>query len=244
MSCAPHLIVYTDDDGDDVPDTKEILLTGFGGYDHDHSLHALIGGPDGKWYFNTGNAGPHIVQDKSGWTLRSGSIYTGGTPYNTSNEPAMVSDDGRIWVGGLALRMNNDGTGLQVMAHNFRNAYELAIDSYGNMWQNDNDDEVQACRTSWLMEGANAGFFSADGSRTWRADRRPGQETFQAHWHQDDPGVMPVGDRTGAGSPTGIVRYEGDAFGEEFRGVLLSADAGRNVDFWLSAGHEGGRIST
>jgi hypothetical protein len=48
-------------------------------------------------------------------------------------------------------------------------------------------------------------FFSNDGTRYWQADQRPGQDIFAAHWHQDDPGVMPAGDRTGAGSPTGVV---------------------------------------
>ena len=82
ISYSPNLIVYTDENGDDQPDKKEIFLTGFGGLDHDHSLHAIVGGMDGELYFPTGNAGPHIVTDKSGWTLRSGSIYTGGSPYN------------------------------------------------------------------------------------------------------------------------------------------------------------------
>ena len=49
VSTSPSLIVYTDTDGDDQPDHKETLLTGFGGYDHDHSLHALLAGPDGQW---------------------------------------------------------------------------------------------------------------------------------------------------------------------------------------------------
>jgi len=231
VSCAPTLFVYTDENGDDVPDKKEAFLTGFGGFDHDHSLHSLVVGPDGKWYFNTGNAGPHGVTDKAGWELRSGSVYTEGTPYNDKNEPAQVSDDGRIWVGGLALRMNNDGTGLEVVGHNFRNSYEVALDSYGNMWQNDNDDQVVTCRVSWLMEGGNAGYFNANGKRTWQADRKPDQNIFSAHWHQEDPGVMPAGDNSGAGSPTGVVVYEGDAFGPEYRGMLLSADAGRNVIF-------------
>ncbi len=231
VSCAPSLIVYTDENGDDVPDKKEVFLTGFGGFDHDHSLHSLIAGPDGKYYFNTGNAGPHEVTDKAGWELRSGSVYTGGTPYNDTNEPAQVSDDDRIWVGGLALRMKKDGTGLEVMGHNFRNSYEVALDSYGNMWQNDNDDQVETCRVTWIMEGGNAGYFNANGKRTWQADRKPGQDTFTAHWHQDDPGVMPAGDNTGAGSPTGVVVYEGDAFGPEYNGMVLSADAGRNVIF-------------
>jgi putative membrane-bound dehydrogenase-like protein len=231
VSCSPNLIVYTDADGDDKPEKKEIILTGFGGLDHDHSLHAVVGGPDGKWYFNTGNAGPHLVTDKGGWTLRSGSIYTGGSPYNQKNQGNMKSDDGKTWVGGLALRMNTDGTGLKVMGHNFRNSYESAIDSYGNLWQNDNDDQVVACRTSWLMEGGNAGYFSTDGTRYWQADQRPWQNIFTAHWHQDDPGVMPAGDKSGAGAPTGIALNEGDALGEQYRGLLLSADAGRNVVF-------------
>ncbi len=231
VSCSPNLIVYTDENGDDRPDRKEILLTGFGGLDHDHALHSLVTGPDGKYYFNTGNAGPHVVTDKAGWTLRSGSLYVGGTPYNTVNHGNQISDDGRVWTGGLALRINPDGTGLKVMGHNFRNNYETAVDSYGNLWQNDNDDQVVACRTGWLMEGSNAGYFSADGTRYWQGDQRPGQSIQTAHWHQEDPGVLPVGDMTGAGSPTGVVVYEGDALGLNYRGMLLSAEAGRNVIF-------------
>lgn len=231
VSCSPNLIVYTDSDGDDRPDHKEIFLSGFGGVDHDHSLHAIVGGPDGNLYFNTGNAGPHIVKDKSGWTLRSGSVYTGGSPYNLRNEGNMKSDDGKVWVGGLALKVDPAGKNLRVLAHNFRNSFELAIDSRGDMWQNDNDDQVVACRTTWLMEGGNAGYFSPDGTRSWQADQRPWQDVFSAHWHQDDPGVMPAGDNAGAGSPTGVLLYEGDALGSKYRGMLLSADAGRNVIF-------------
>ena len=231
VSCAPNLIVYTDDNGDDKPDHKDILLTGFGGFDHDHALHAVVGSPDGKWLFNTGNAGPHMVTDRSGWTLRSGSSYNGGTPYNNNNKAALVSDDGRIWVGGIQLEVNPDGTGLRPVAHGFRNSYETYIDSYGDMWQNDNDDQVVTCRVSWLMEGGNAGYFSADGSRFWQADQRPDQDMFTAHWHQEDPGVMPAGDNSGAGSPTGVVLNEGDGLGSKYRGILFSADAGRNLVF-------------
>jgi putative membrane-bound dehydrogenase-like protein len=231
VSASPRLIVYTDENGDDVPDKKEVLLTGFGGLDHDHGLHALVAGPEGRWYFNTGNAGPHVVTDRSGWTLRAGSLYTGGTPYNQKNQGGMVSDDGRVYTGGMALRIEPDGTRLSVLAHNFRNAYELAVDSFGDLWQNDNDDQVMTCRMTWLMEGSNAGYFNADGTRFWQADRRPGQDTFTAHWHQDDPGVLPAGDDTGAGAPAGVVRYESDLLGAQYQGMLLSADAGRNVVF-------------
>ena len=229
VSASPHLVAYTDENQDDIPDKKETLLTGFGGLDHDHGLHALVAGPDGRYYFNTGNAGPHVVTDRSGWTLRAGSLYTGGTPYNQKNQGGMISDDDRVWTGGLALRIDPDGSRLKVIAHNFRNAYEVSVDSFGDLWQNDNDDQVMTCRMTWLMEGANAGYFSHDGTRFWQADRRPGQDTFTAHWHQEDPGVLPAGDNTGAGAPAGVVRYESDALGNRYRGMLLSADAGRNV---------------
>src|SRR5690606_37342723 len=72
---------------------------------------------------------------------------------------------------------------------------------------------------------------SADGTRSWQADQRPWQDVFSAHWHQDDPGVMPAGDNAGAGSPTGVAVNEGDGLGTKYRGMLLSADAGRNVVF-------------
>lgn len=231
ISCSPHLIAYTIDESDDKPAKKEIFLTGFGGHDHDHGLHSVIAGPDGRLYFNAGNAGPHIVTDRDGRTIRAGSIYTGGSPHNTTNTPNMRSDDGRVWTGGLALRVDPDGRNLTPLAHNFRNSYEVAIDSFGDLWQSDNDDEVRACRTSWMMEGGNMGFFSADGTRTWRADQRPGQNIQSAQWHQDDPGVIPAGDIYGAGGPTGVAVYEGDLLPAEFRGAVLNCDAGRNTVF-------------
>ncbi len=227
VSCSPHLILYTDENGDDIPDKKEILLSGFGGHNHDHSLHSVVAGPDGQWYFNTGNAGPHYVTDRAGWQLRSSCVYTDDDKPRA--EKRLLSSDGRMWVGGMALRIEPDGTGMKVLGHNFRNCYEVALDSYGNMWQNDNDDQIMACRTSFLQEGGNAGYFSADGTRFYQADRRPGQDLFTAQWHQEDPGVMPAGDNTGAGSPTGVLVYEGDALGTAYRGLLLSCEAGRNV---------------
>ena len=232
VSCSPHLLLYTDVDNNSRfepgVDKKEKFLTGFGGVDHDHGLHSVLAGPDGWWYFNAGNAGPQIVTDKSGWTLRVGSNYAGTPRSDLKNIPGLKSDDGRIYVGGLAMRIRPDGTGLSVCAHNFRNNYEITLDSHGNVFQNDNDDQVVTCRTTWLMEHANTGYASADGTRTWRADQRPGQSIPAAHWHQDDPGVVPYGDLYGAGSPTGMLFYEGDLL-KGLRGMLVNCEAGRNV---------------
>jgi putative membrane-bound dehydrogenase-like protein len=234
------MLVYTDmnrnlkfDDGD----TKEKFLSGFGGSDHDHSLHAVTVGPDGEWYFNTGNAGTHIVTDKSGFTWRAGSSYKGGSPSVSDaksplrgGQPGQVSDDGYVYVGGATLRVRPDGTGLTCIGHNFRNAYEQTVDSFGDVFMNDNDDPP-ACRTTWLMEYGNLGFASADGSRSWRADKRPGQTTQIAEWRQEDPGTIPAGDVYGNGAPTGIVIHEGDQLGEKYRGLLVSCESARRVIF-------------
>lgn len=234
VSCSPSILLYTDADGDAVfdparGDRKEIFLTGFGGFDHDHGLHALFAGPDGWFHINAGNAGPHVVKDKAGWTLRAGSFYTGGTPWNDKNTPGAKSDDGRVYVGGIAGRVRPDGAGLAIYGHNFRNNYEHCVNSFGDVYQNDNDDEVMSCRTTWLMEHGNAGYASSDGSRGWRADRRPGQSIQTAHWRQEDPGFNPPGDVYGAGAPTGMDVYENGVLPEKFRGMVLSCEAGRNV---------------
>jgi len=233
VAAAPHMVQYTDVDRNGVfdpkIDKKELWLTGFGGQDHDHSLHSITVGPDGWFYFNAGNAGPHIVTDKAGWTLRAGSSYNGGAPSMGSNRPGLVSDDGRMWVGGVALRIRPDGTGLTPIGHNFRNSYEQCVSSFGDVFQNDNDDPP-ACRTTWLMEYGNLGFASADGTRTWRGDQQPGQPVAVAEWRQEDPGTIPAGDIYGNGAPTGICLYENGALPKKYRGLLLSCEsAGRVV---------------
>ncbi len=231
VSCSPNLFEYRDVDGDLVADTRTTLLTGFGGHDHDHGLHSFAPLPDGDLLFAVGNAGPHLVTDKDGFHLRSGSSYRGGGPTLADNHPGLVSDDGHIWTGGLVGRMHPSGSGLQILAHNFRNDYEAAADAYGAIFVSDNDDDGnQSCRTVAIVEGGNYGYFSADGSRFWTADRKPGQSTLSAHWHQEDPGVFPLGTANGAGGPTGVVVYDGPMF-PELVGVVLDADAGRSLVF-------------
>ena len=242
VAAAPHMVQYTDVDRngvfDPAIDRKELWLTGFGGQDHDHSLHSITVGPDGWFYFNAGNAGPHIVTDHAGWTLRAGSAYNGGAPSMGSNRPGLISDDGRVWVGGVALRIRPDGTGMTPIGHNFRNSYEQCLTSFGDVFQNDNDDPP-ACRTTWLMEYGNLGFASADGTRTWRADQQPGQAVPVAEWRQEDPGTIPAGDVYGNGAPTGICYYENGALPDKYRGLLLTCESAGGVVYGYHPQPEG-----
>lgn len=224
VSQAPNMTVFTDTnrDGkfDPAVDKQEVLLTGFGGHQHDHSLHSVTVGPDGFWYWNQGNTGGKF-------TDRSGKNFLIGSHYGTRDAAGKISDDGNVWVGGFSARMNPDGTQVRILGHNYRNSYEHIPTSFGGLFQNDNDDPP-ACRVGEIMEGGNAGFASADGMRGWPADRRPGQDVPTAHWRQEDPGTMPAGDIYGGGAPTGICFYENGALPDKWRGLLLSCDGGIN----------------
>src|SRR5262245_23787073 len=126
--------------------------------------------------------------------------------------------------------MDPNGSNVEPIRFNFRNSYEQTVTSSGDVSHNGNDDPP-AARTSFLQEYGNLGFNSRDGSRSWSADKRPGQTTQIAEWRQDDPGIVSAGDVYGNGAPTGIVSYEGDAFGDKWRGVLLSCETSRNTVF-------------
>ncbi|MEC7583483.1 MAG: PVC-type heme-binding CxxCH protein [Planctomycetota bacterium] len=224
----PDMIVYTDVDRnlsfDPAIDTREVLLTGFQGRNHDHSLHSVTAGPDGLWYWNAGNCGA-LFTDRSDRTFRIASAYM-----DPKGVKGQTSDDGHVYVGGFTVRMQPDGTLAEVIGHNYRNSYEQSVTSFGDVFQNDNDDPP-ACRVSHVLEYGNAGFCSRDGKRAWRADQRPGQTTQVAQWRQEDPGTMPAGDVYGGGSPTGVAFYENGALGEQWRGLLLTCEPGRNVVF-------------
>ena len=237
VSQPPELIVYTDVDEnlvfDPKVDKREVLLTGFNGFNHDHSLHAVVAGPSGKWYINQGNCGAQVT-DRSNKTFRIGSAYMGGRnsrwPADTVGISGMKSDDGHVWVGGFIGRMNPDGTQLEIVGHGMRNSYEHTVNSFGNIFQSDNDDPP-ACRNSYVLEYGNAGFFSHDGKISWETDRRPGQSIPTAHWRQEDPGFMPYGDVYGNGSPTGVAYYENGALPEKYNGMYLAAEAAQRVIF-------------
>ncbi len=235
----PDLIVYTDVDRnlrfDPAIDKREVLLTGFHGVNHDHSLHSVTVGPDGKWIFNSGNTGG-MFTDRSGKMFRSFGAYRDGPvgpfkdPHDKAANAGKPSDDGHVYVGGFTVRMNPDGTNAEIIGHNYRNSYEQSVTSLGDVFQNDNDDPP-AARVAFVPEYANFGFSSNDGQRSWQADRRPGQTVPTAEWRQDDPGMMPAGDVYGGGSPTGNVFYENGALGQGWEGTFFAAEPGRNEIF-------------
>ncbi|MFK7909536.1 MAG: PVC-type heme-binding CxxCH protein [Akkermansiaceae bacterium] len=236
VSQPPELLVYTDVNRDlkfdPAIDKREVLLTGFNARNHDHSLHSVTAGPDGKFYFNNGNCGA-VFKDRSGKNFYMGGPYKGGGGEFLIDHLSVSgkrSDDGHIWTSGFTVRMDPDGTNCEIVGHGYRNSYEQSLDSYGNTFQNDNDDPP-ACRVSYILEYGCAGYFTRDAKQGYRSVKRPGQDHGRAHWRQDDPGTMDAGHIYGGGSPTGVTMYENGALPEKYNGAFFSCEPGKNTIF-------------
>jgi putative membrane-bound dehydrogenase-like protein len=217
VSCSPNIFVFTDENGDDKPDRKEVLFTGTGQPQHDHSAHSFFFGPDGKYYWNFGNTGQKVL-DKDGKPV----VDLAGNP---------VVDNGKPYYGGMPFRCEADGSQFEVLAHNFRNNYETTIDSFGTLWQSDNDDDGnRGVRINYVMEFGNYGYRDELTGAGWQSPRTNLEtEVPLRHWHLNDPGVVPNLLQTGAGSPTGITVYEGRLLPKPFWDQVIHCDAGPNV---------------
>jgi putative membrane-bound dehydrogenase-like protein len=222
VSCAPNVFVFTDN-GEGKAPTKEVLFSGIKGVQHDHAIHAFNFGPDGKLYFNFGNAGEQLM-DKNGKPI-------------TDMAGNVVNNKGKPYRQGMVFRCNLDGSELETLAHNFRNNYEVAVDSFGTMWQSDNDDDGnRGVAINYVMEYGNYGYTDeitgANWGDAWRKAQARGAsdaDKVQSEWHQYDPGVVPNLLNTGAGSPTGMCVYEGKLLPKVFWNQVIHAEPGANV---------------
>mgnify|MGYP006115151443 FL=1 len=181
VSCSPLVMMLTDTDGDDKADKKEILLTGIEGVQHDHGVHAFVFGPDGKLYFNFGNNGTRLL-DKD------------GNPILDKATGAEINNSGKPFREGMIFRSDRDGSNIEVLAHNFRNNYEVAVDSYGTLWQSDNDDDGnRGARINFVMEYGNYGYKDEMTGAGWRAPRTGMNDSIPLrHWHHRYYIVVPL----------------------------------------------------
>ncbi|MFP6691663.1 MAG: PVC-type heme-binding CxxCH protein, partial [Pirellulales bacterium] len=220
VSAPDRILLLTDTDADDQADQKQILFTGKVLHpvvgQHDHAIHAVMFGPDGRLYFNFGNFNAELRRE-------DGSLVKDvfGNPVNNSRRPYQE---------GMVIRCELDGSRVEVLGHNFRNNWEVTVDSFGSLWQSDNDNGSSSCRVNFVMEYGNYGYRDEQTGADYRVRRTNMEAAMQRRmWHQNDPGVVPNLLITGSGAPTGILVYEGDLLPEPFRGQMIHAEPGRNV---------------
>lgn len=215
VSQSPYVWKLTDTDGDDKADKKEILFQGMEGEQHDHGMHAFVFGPDGKLYFNFGNEG-RTLKDAAGNVIKD--------QFGKEISPKNYQE-------GMVFRCNLNGSEVECLGNDFRNNYEVAVDSYGTMWQSDNDDDGnKGVRINYVMEYGSFGYKDEMTHASWNVDRTNLEsEIPKRHWHLNDPGTMPNLLQTGSGSPTGMIVYEGNLLPKIFQGQMIHCEPGHNV---------------
>lgn len=184
------LLLYRDSDGDGAADGPPARFLEFrtGG---EHDVHSVQRGPDGWWYLNAGNyAG---INDK----------------YAT--EPASPIKQPQA---GVIFRLKPDLSGGEIVADGFRNPYDFAFHSLGDIFTYDSDGErdlslpwYRPTRVFQAVPGSHAGWVT----RSWK---RP-------DYFVDMPPVLA---EFGRGSPTGVVSYRHTQFPDRYRDSLFVLD--------------------
>lgn len=201
-----NLLVWEDKNADLVADgPPKTVVGGFSNANHDHTAHSIVVGPDHKWYMAHGDTGFNAIgTDGSKASFKFGAMIRGEL----------------------------DGSKLENIAVNFRNPYEICVNSFGESFCSDNDnDGNESVRICWILEGGNYGWNGGPPFGKADLDRMvPKGTPFRETWHFRGyiPGNVPSTLVTGFGSPTGICFYEGDAI-EKFKNAPLHSDPGPRV---------------
>ncbi len=154
---SPQIWVFEDLDDDLKADAPpKTLLKGFQGIDHDHGVHGIQIGPDGRLWFTVGDAG---VKDLKSSNDKGKAWSSNGTDCRA----------GTVW------NCKIDGSDLVRYAHNFRNNYMASMDSFRSVFLSDNDDDGnQQTRICFVMPDGNYGYHPRGPGQTHWHEEQPG----------------------------------------------------------------------
>jgi putative heme-binding domain-containing protein len=176
----------------------------------EHGPHGLVLGPDGLIYVMLGN---HTTLDGQ---------YEGGSPHRDYYDSDLVpkyEDPGGHAVGikapgGVVIRTDTEGSGVQLVAGGLRNPYDLCFNRDGELFIHDADMESDE-GTSWYRP-TRVCHVVPGGEYGWR---RGGEK-----WPEYYLDSLPAAVDTGRGSPAGIVAYNHFMFPVRYQGMLFTAD--------------------
>lgn len=206
----PGLYRQSDKDRDGVLESVR-LIAKFPAEVAEHGAHGLTLGPDGLIYVLLGNHASCSIP------------YDPASPHRDYYEGDLIrpryEDPGGHAVGvkapgGVVIRTDAEGAGVQVVAGGLRNPYDLCFNRDGELFIHDADMEsddgaswYRPTRLCHLIPGAEYG---------WRSG--------WAKWPEYYPDSLPATLDTGRGSPSGIVCYDHFMYPQRYHGAIFSAD--------------------
>lgn len=195
-------------------DSHEPLCPELLGSMTEHGPHAIVHGPDGHFYIMLGNDSSFKMSHFGATSpIREAQLYWGNLlPIQSSNFM-----DGVGPPGGRLLRTDTKGKDWELIAQGFRNDYDFAFASSGEIFAFDSDMEYdiglpwyRPNRTVHVPIGANFGWRYGSGK-----------------WKNHTPDGVPPMSEVGRGSPTGVEVYNHVAFPEEYRDAVFLCDWSR-----------------
>lgn len=192
----------------------------------EHGAHGIVLGPDGLIYVMVGN---HVQLPKE---------VEQGSPHRDFYEGDLVSPKyedpsghaaGIKAPGGVVIRTDPTGSGVQIVAGGFRNPYDLCFNREGEMFVHDADMEsdeglpwYRPTRITHVLPGGEYG---------WRS----GWSKWPEYYIDSLPATLD----TGKGSPTGIVTYNHHMFPLRYHGAIFTADWSQGKITALKLKHNG-----
>ncbi|MDX1953639.1 MAG: hypothetical protein SFY81_15830, partial [Verrucomicrobiota bacterium] len=187
------LVRYRDADGNAVADAppEKLLSSGY----MEHGGHAMRKGPDGWFYFIGGNDAAF-----------------------KSSEITVVNPLIRKPVAGAMLRMTEDASKVEVIAHGLRNPYDFDFNAAGDLFTYDSDVESDYF-LPWYTH-TRVYHLAYGGHHGWQL------EGYMRSWNRPDyyPDTVDILANIGRGSPTGVITYRHGQFPEIYRNGLFILD--------------------
>ena len=205
----PGLHRLTDEDGDGVYEKVE-LVRGVDGGMGEHGPHAVLVGPDGRLYYDSGNHSHLKAPIDPASPLNV--MYEGELlPHMNDSRGHAV---GIMAPGGEIYRSDDMGKSWKRHVGGFRNQYDFAFNSQGELFTFDSDMEwdvgvpwYRPVRVNHCPVGAELGW-------------RNGSADWPEYYFDSLPATLDLG----RGSPTGVTFYQGDQFPEEYKDQFFICD--------------------
>jgi putative heme-binding domain-containing protein len=184
-----HLYRLRDTDGDDRFDKFELIRKWKGG-PGEHGAHGIVLGPDKKLYMVCGN----FVDVPDDRASTSPHRHYADDHVLPRMEDGNGFGAGRKPPGGYVVRMDPDGSNVELFASGERNTYDIAFNPVGELFGFDSDMEwdwgapwYRPTRVYHIVSGGDQGFREGSGK-----------------WPEYFPDSLPAAVNVGIGSPTGV----------------------------------------